>query len=291
MSTIQKHLNFATNQLNSVSDSARLDAEVLLAFVLKKNRSYLRAWHDKTLNTSTLALFESLISQRLEGVPIAYITRSREFWSRDFIVSPDVLIPRPDTELLIELCLEEIPKDSTFEILDLGTGSGVIAITLAVERPKAKIIAVDASAKALTIAQKNAKQHDCKNVQFILSDWFASVPAIQFDLIVSNPPYISDDDKHLSQGDVRFEPKSALISAENGLRDIKIIAQQAKKHLTTDGQIWFEHGYNQALAVQAILNELNYVNVQTYRDLAGQLRATKASAPVDKIHLQVDCSP
>ena len=291
MSTIQKHLNFATNQLNSVSDSARLDAEVLLAFVLKKNRSYLRAWHDKTLNTSTLALFESLISQRLEGVTIAYITRSREFWSRDFIVSPDVLIPRPDTELLIELCLEEIPKDSTFEILDLGTGSGVIAITLAVERPKAKIIAVDASAKALTIAQKNAKQHDCKNVQFILSDWFASVPAIQFDLIVSNPPYISDDDKHLSQGDVRFEPKSALISAENGLRDIKIIAQQAKKHLTTDGQIWFEHGYNQALAVQAILNELNYVNVQTYRDLAGQLRATKASAPVDKIHLQVDCSP
>jgi release factor glutamine methyltransferase len=242
--------------------------------VLAKNRSYLRAWNDKKLDAPTVERFESLISQRLSGIPIAYLIGSREFWSREFNVSPDVLIPRPDTELLIELCLVQIPENSPFYLLDLGTGSGAIAVTLAAECPNAKVFAVDASPAALEIAQKNAHFHECQNVEFILSDWFSVVPKIEFDLIVSNPPYIPADDEHLSQGDVRFEPKTALIAAENGLSDIKAIATEAKNYLKPHGQLWFEHGYNQAEDVQHILIALNYFEVQTYHDLAGQPRVT-----------------
>jgi release factor glutamine methyltransferase len=278
MTTIQHHLNLAADNLIVVSDSPRLDAEVLLAFVLAKNRSYLRAWNDKILDPSTVERFESLISQRLEGVPIAYLIGSREFWSREFIVSPDVLIPRPDTELLIELCLAQIPENLPFKILDLGTGSGAIAVTLAAERPNTKVFAVDASFAALEIAQKNSHFHMCQNVEFILSDWFSAVPKIEFDLIVSNPPYIPAEDQHLAQGDVRFEPKAALIAAENGLSDIKVIATEAKNYLKSHGQLWFEHGYNQAEEVQHILTALNYFEVQTYHDLAGQPRVTTGFA-------------
>lgn len=275
MTTIQNCLTLAADCLASVSDSPHLDAEILLAFVLKKNRSYLRAWNDRKIDESMVIYFESLLSQRLDGVPIAYLIGTREFWSRDFVVSPDVLIPRPDTELLIELCLAQIPvNQQAFNILDLGTGSGAIAVTLAAERPAAKIIAVDLSAAALAIAQKNAFQHNCKNIEFILSDWFSAVPKMEFDLIISNPPYIPTNDEHLMQGDVRFEPKSALIAAENGLSDIKVIAVEAKNYLKPHGQLWFEHGYNQAEAVQRILKSLHYKNVQTYHDLSGMERVT-----------------
>lgn len=274
MFTIQNSLNTATHKLATVSDSARLDAEVLLAFVLGKNRSYLRAWNDKILNAQEISQFESLISQRETGIPIAYLTGTREFWSRDFFVSPDVLIPRPDTEILIEHCLEKIPQNLPFQILDLGTGSGIIAITLACECPNVKIIAVDASESALKIAQKNADFHDCQNVEFILSDWFSNVPKIKFDLIVSNPPYICENDGHLTQGDVRFEPKTALIATENGLRDIIDITKNAKNYLISNGQLLLEHGYNQAQDVQIILRNMGFTNVCTYHDLAGQPRIT-----------------
>lgn len=279
MFTIQHSLNTATQTLATISDSARLDAEVLLAFVLGKNRSYLRAWNDKILDKQSLSQFESLISQRQQGVPIAYLTGTREFWSRDFFVSPDVLIPRPDTEILIEHCLEKIPQDLPFQILDLGTGSGIIAITLACERPNAKIIAVDASESALKIAQKNADFHNCQNIEFILSDWFSNVSQRKFDLIVSNPPYICENDEHLTQGDVRFEPKSALVAAENGLRDIFNITKTAKNYLISNGQLLFEHGYNQAKDVQTILGNAGFVNVQTHYDLAGQPRITTGFLP------------
>jgi release factor glutamine methyltransferase len=274
MTTIQNHLNTATNRLTSFSESPRLDVEVLLAFILGKNRSYLRAWNDKILDAPTILQFETLISQRLNGMPIAYLTGTREFWSRDFFVSADVLIPRPDTELLIELCLAQIPENAPFNILDLGTGSGIIAVTLAAERPKANVIAVDASSAALKIAQKNALFHDCKNIEFILSDWFSAVPLIEFDLIVSNPPYISPDDEHLSQGDVRFEPKTALCATENGLSDIKKIAAAAKNYLKQNQPLLFEHGYNQSEAVQAILQSLGFADVRTHYDLAGLARVT-----------------
>lgn len=279
MSTIQNLLDNATIRLAVHSDSPRLDAEVLLACVLEKNRSYLRAWNDKPLDTLTISQFELLISKRFEGVPIAYLTGSREFWSRDFFVTSDVLIPRPDTEILIEHCLAQIPENSSFNILDLGTGSGIIAITLAAERPHAKIIAVDASSSALEIAKKNAHFHKCTNIEFILSDWFCAVPKIKFDLIVSNPPYIPADDSHLTQGDVRFEPKSALISDENGLHDIRLITEQAKNYLMPNGQLVFEHGYNQAQDVQNIFQMFSFVNIQTHRDLAGQPRITIGFLP------------
>jgi release factor glutamine methyltransferase len=274
MFTIQHSLNTATQNLATISDSPRLDAEVLLAFVLGKNRSYLRAWNDKILDAQMISQFESLLSQRQQGVPIAYLTGTREFWSRDFFVSPDVLIPRPDTEILIEHCLDKIPPNLPFQILDLGTGSGIIAITLACERPNAKIIAVDASESALKIAQKNADFHNCANIEFILSDWFSNVPQLKFDLIVSNPPYISENDEHLTQGDVRFEPKSALIAAENGLSDILDISKKAKSYLKSKGQLLFEHGYNQAKDVQIIFKNAGFINVCTHHDLAGQPRIT-----------------
>jgi release factor glutamine methyltransferase len=274
MASIQTLLDNATKLLVKNSDSPRLDAEVLLAFVLEKNRSYLRAWNDKTLDIETISKFETLISEREKGVPIAYLTGIREFWSRDFIVSSDVLIPRPDTEILIEQCLVKIPVDVPFTILDLGTGSGVIAVTLAAERPNANIFAVDASLVALEIAKKNGQKYNCQNIEFILSDWFSNVPKIEFDLIVSNPPYISFDDEHLTQGDVQFEPKSALIAAENGLSDIKKIAFDAKTYLKQNGQLWFEHGYNQAKSVREILKNLVYSDIQTFTDLAGQDRVT-----------------
>ncbi len=274
MTAIQTLLDNATKLLVKISDSPRLDAEVLLAFVLEKNRSYLRAWNDKTLDSQTISKFETLISKRKNGIPIAYLTGIREFWSRDFCVSADVLIPRPDTEILIEQCLMQIPQNAHFTILDLGTGSGIIAVTLAAERLNANVFAVDASAAALKIAKKNGQKHNCQNVKFILSDWFSNVPKIEFDLIVSNPPYIPFDDEHLTQGDVRFEPKSALIAAENGLSDIKKIATEAKKYLKSGGQLWFEHGYNQAESVQKILNNLPYSDIHTFTDLAGQDRVT-----------------
>ena len=275
MNTIKKQLDSACDLLAHHSPSPRLDAEVLLAFVLGKNRSYLRAWDDKELELVALELFTQLVEKRRVGVPIAYLTERREFWSRDFKVSSAVLIPRPETELLIELCLERLSNNEQHAVLDLGTGSGAIAITLAAERPLVQITAIDKSVEALDIAKENAARHDCQHIEFVLSDWLSALSSeATFDFILSNPPYIAQDDVHLSQGDVRFEPMSALVAADNGLYDIKKIASDAKKHLRVGGQLWFEHGYNQAQETQAILKSLNYCNVKTYVDLSGQPRVT-----------------
>lgn len=267
-------LTEAADTLALVSDSAMLDAEVLLCLALNQPRSHLRAWPDKPLQPEQLAAFLALLEQRQQGMPIAYITGNREFWSRDFQVSPDVLIPRPDTELLIELSLKLIPADEPIKILDLGTGSGIIAITLAAECPQAQISATDFSLAALRIAQRNADKHHINNIQFYQSDWFASVPATKFKLIISNPPYIAKDDNHLQQGDVRFEPQTALCAAEQGLADIKIIADAARNYLEPGGHLLIEHGYNQQQQVQALFKDLHYDKVQTYTDLSGQPRVT-----------------
>lgn len=274
MSTIKTLLANAANTLSSHSDSPLLDAEVLLGFVLDKPRTYLRAWCDNTLTDQQQISFATLIKQRQQGIPIAYLTGTREFWSRDFTVTSDVLIPRPDTELLIELSLELIPKNLAVKLIDLGTGSGIIAVTLAVERPNAQVIAVDASKAALNIAQHNAQQHQLTNIEFYQSNWFSHVPNEPFDLVISNPPYIAPDDEHLQQGDVRFEPKSALIADNKGLSDIEIIADKARGYLKPAGHLLIEHGYNQAPQVQAIFNMLAYDKVQSYRDLSGQPRVT-----------------
>ncbi len=275
MNTIKKQLESACDILAYHSSSPRLDAEVLLAFVLGKNRSYLRAWDDKALEVESVERFSQLIKKRRAGVPIAYLTGHREFWSRDFKVSSAVLIPRPETELLIELCLERFSLDKKYTVLDLGTGSGIIAITLAVERPLIEMTAMDKSIEALAIAKENAIRHDCEHIKFVLSDWLSVLSAeTKFDFILSNPPYIAQEDVHLSQGDVRFEPLSALVAQDNGLHDIKKIATDAKKHLCVGGQLWFEHGYNQAQDTQYILKSLAYKDVKTYHDLSGQARVT-----------------
>ena len=279
MHSIKTLLAHAANSLTSHSDSPLLDAEVLLGFVLNKPRTYLRAWCDNTLTDQQISAFEALIKQRLQGIPIAYLTGTREFWSRDFTVTPDVLIPRPDTELLIELSLDIIPKNQAVNLIDLGTGSGIIAVTLAAERPNAQVIAVDASLAALAVARLNARQHQLTNIEFYQSDWFANVPKLLFDLVISNPPYIDFDDEHLQQGDVRFEPKTALIAEDQGLSDIQIIADKARGYLKPAGHLLIEHGYNQAPQVQAIFNALAYDKVQSYLDLSGQPRVTYGRKP------------
>lgn len=267
-------LRDAADALAPVSDSALLDAEVLLCLALSKPRSHLRAWPDKPLQPEHLSAFRALLEQRQKGVPIAYITGNREFWSRDFLVTPEVLIPRPDTELLIELSLNLIPTNEPFKIIDLGTGSGIIAITLAAELPHAQLSATDFSPAALRIAQLNAEKHHIDNIKFYQSDWFANLPPTKFNLIISNPPYIAEDDRHLQQGDVRFEPRTALSAAEQGLSDIKIIADTARSYLEPGGHLLIEHGYDQQQQVQALFKNLHYDKVQTYTDLSGQPRVT-----------------
>jgi len=274
MQRIKSVLNEAARTLAASSDLAALDAEVLLCMVLDKERSYLRAWPDKELQPERTALFWTLIQERQKGIPIAYITGNREFWSRDFHVTPDVLIPRPDTELLIELSLKLIPADKPVNIIDLGTGSGIIAITLAAERPHAHVSATDFSLAALRIAQLNANKHHTDNIQFYQSNWLANVPDAKFNLIVSNPPYIAEDDNHLKQGDIRFEPQTALCAGEQGLSDIKIIADTARNRLKPGGYLIVEHGYDQQHPVQTIFKDFHYDNVQTVTDLSGQPRVT-----------------
>jgi release factor glutamine methyltransferase len=271
-------LQTATERLTE-SASAVLDAEVLLCLVLQKQRSYLRAWPELDLPADLALQFWALIAQRQQGTPIAYLTGYREFWSRDFQVTPDVLIPRADTELLIERCLALIPTDKPCKVIDLGTGSGIIAITLAAERPLAELTGTDLSLAALAVAKLNAEQHQIANVQFYQSDWFASVPEGSYHIIVSNPPYIAEDDEHLQQGDLRFEPRSALSAAEAGLRDISKITQQAYARLNNGGYLLIEHGYDQQQQVQALFNDCHYQQVQTITDLAGLPRVTYGQRP------------
>lgn len=281
MPCIKSALKSAANSLAAYSESSVLDSEVLLCKVLETSRTYLRTWPDKPLTAHQLSNFEALIAKRQQGVPIAYLIGSREFWSRDFSVTSAVLIPRPDTECLIELSLQLIPPNKPVKIIDLGTGSGIIAITLAAERPQAQLSATDISLLALHVAQLNAQKHHT-HIQFYQSDWFANVPEGKFDIIVSNPPYIAADDSHLQTGDLRFEPQQALVASDQGLRDIKIIAESARYYLEIGGYLLIEHGYNQEQQVQAIFNHSGYHKIQTYQDLSGQPRVTVGYNPISK---------
>lgn len=271
--SISELLNLAAEQLTASSETALLDAEVLLCYCLNKNRVFLRVWPEYQPGAEQSARFNSIISQRANGVPVAYLTGQREFWSRNFYVNPDVLIPRPDSELLIELCLEHLADRRKAKIIDLGTGSGILAITLAAERHLAEVSATDISPKALAIAKQNADNLGV-NVRFIQSNWLDVVLDQDFDIIISNPPYISEHDPHLQQGDVRFEPDCALISADNGLKDIQLIVEQSRRHLRNAGLLLIEHGYNQQNAVQAIFKAYNYLDICTHSDLSGNPRVT-----------------
>lgn len=245
--------------------------------VLEKPRSFLHAWPEKTLARQDKSKFLQLVERRLNGEPVAHITGEKEFWSRPLRITADVLIPRPDTELLVEKTLEIIPPSATFEIADLGTGSGAIAIALATERRECKITATDNSAQALLIAQQNCQALNINNVRCLKSDWCDLLEHKDYDIIVSNPPYIAENDPHLLQGDLPREPITALISGTDGLDDIKIISHQARLHLKTGGSLMLEHGYNQKEQVHNILEKLGYADIQCHHDLAGQPRVTSAT--------------
>ena len=263
-------------QLASCSDSAKLDTQILLGFVLEKDRTYLLTWPEQELTNQTVQEFLTLLQRRIFGEPIAYIVGVQEFWSLSFRVSPATLIPRPDTEVLVELVLENFGEEDSLHCLDLGTGTGAIALALASEQPNWQIDAVDFNIDAVKLAQQNAKALQLTQVNIFHSDWFSAVNHYKFDVIVSNPPYIDVLDENLTQGDVRFEPDSALVADENGLGDIKYIAQQAKNYLTSQGALFFEHGFEQGEAVRNILIDLSYNNVETVRDFNGHERITWA---------------
>ncbi|WP_130538081.1 peptide chain release factor N(5)-glutamine methyltransferase [Thiomicrorhabdus indica] len=274
--TIEQVIQLATDALFGLSDSPKLDAELLLCHVLECERSYLYTWPEKILGNDQVLAFRELLQKRQQGHPIAHLIGEREFWGLPLKVTPDTLIPRPDTEVLIETALTLLPagQNTNLRILDLGTGTGAIALALKSERPNAQVSAVDFSEDALNIAKINSQNLNLP-IQTLHSSWFQSLPAGEyFDLIASNPPYIEENDKHLTQGDVRFEPITALTSGVDGLEDIRLITKQSIDYLLPDGWLILEHGYNQGEAVREILAENGYQTVETRQDYGGNDRVT-----------------
>ncbi len=266
--TIESILQESQQQLITVSPSARLDAEVLLAHALETNRTYLRTWPEREISAEQAKKFTALFTRRLSGEPIAYLIGQRDFWDMTLKVSADTLIPRPETEHLVELALEKIPTDAHWNIADLGTGTGAIALAIARERPHCQVVATDISAAALAIAQENITQLGVTNIQLKQGAWLEPLTRQVFEVIVSNPPYVHPEDPHLKQGDLRFEPSSALQSKPDGLTDIRTISTKARQHLTSPGWILLEHGYDQGSAVKTLLNKLGYQEVNIAIDLA-----------------------
>jgi len=270
--TVAGLLDAATARIAAALDlprrDARLDARVLAAHVLRVDAAWLIAHDTDSVAAVDHAALESLLARRLTGEPIAYLVGVREFYGRRFRVTPDVLIPRPETELLVEQALLHLPADAPQRVLDLGTGSGCIAITLALERPRATVTAIDRSPAALAVARHNTDSLNAQ-LQFLLGNWFDPLTDQRFDLIVSNPPYVAAGDSHLRQGDVRFEPASALAAENHGLADIHHIIRHASAHLTPGGWLWLEHGYDQRNAVQNLLRDAGWSAVQTRLDVAG----------------------
>ncbi|WP_299201172.1 peptide chain release factor N(5)-glutamine methyltransferase [uncultured Amphritea sp.] len=268
-------------RLSGSSESPAADVELLLCHILECNRTFLFTRREHQLTAAQQTTFEQLLQRRIQGEPVAHLIGSRGFWTLDLEVNAATLIPRPDTECLVEKALELMP-DSAARVLDLGTGTGAIALALASERRDWQLVAVDRVAEAVILAEINRQRIGLANVTVIQGSWFEPVTGV-FNLIVSNPPYIDPDDPHLRQGDVRFEPLSALIAEDNGLADIRHIATQAREYLVKGGMLLFEHGYDQAAAVQQLLLQLNYSDIDSAQDYGGNDRITWAvwnSAPL-----------
>jgi release factor glutamine methyltransferase len=253
-------------------DTARLDAEVLLAYTLEKTRSHLHAWPEKLLSAEQQTQFQQLLQARIQGEPVAYLTGQREFWSLPLGLTPATLIPRPETETLVALALEVIPADSTALIADLGTGSGAIALAIAHERPRCRLLATDISPAATEIAAANAQQLGINNIEFHTGDWCEPLAGRQYDVIASNPPYIRSNDPHLQSGDVRFEPRSALAAGPEGMDDLEKIARCAGHLLKTGGWLIMEHGYDQGEQATHILEANGFQAVTDHTDDAGLSR-------------------
>lgn len=266
--------------LSLEGNEAKFEAQLLLQNVLNVNRAWLLAHESDALQDKIKADFESLLARRLLGEPIAYILGQREFFGLNLIVTPDTLIPRPDTETLVETALDKIPTDTPFTLLDLGTGTGAVALAIAEHRPEAQVTAIDASSGALDIAKRNANQLDLTQVDFRLSNWFSALEGERFNLIVSNPPYIEQHDIHLTQGDLRFEPMSALASGTDGLDDIRQIVDNCLLHLHPQGWLMLEHGYNQAHLVTDLMAQSGLIDITTIKDLGANDRVTIGKNPL-----------
>ena len=256
------------------SDSARLDAEILLAKAINKTRTWLYTWPEHVPALPEQHLYLDMLRRRRAGEPVAYLTHGREFWGLDLKINPCVLIPRPETELLVQSLLATLDGIDTARVADLGTGSGAVALALASERPRWRIVATDSATEALDLARENAARLGIDNVSFMPGEWLAPLAGMTFDAIVSNPPYVAEGDPHLAQGDVRFEPAHALVSADNGLADIRRIATDSPACLADGGWLMVEHGFDQGPAVREIFDAAGFIDVVTYKDLAGHERIT-----------------
>lgn len=260
-------------------DEARHEAERLLLHAIERPRSWLFAHATDPLPGPRQRAFDALVARRLAGEPVAYLTGRRGFWTLDLEVDGTTLIPRPETERLVELALARLPDDARCEVADLGTGSGAIALALASERPRAQVLATDRSAGALAVAARNAAHHGLRNVAFAQGAWYAPLAGRRVHLIASNPPYIAEGDPHLQQGDLRFEPGSALASGVDGLDDLRLIAADAGRHLLPGGWLLLEHGHEQGAAVRALLRQAGLEQVETLQDLERRDRVTLGRQP------------
>lgn len=279
MITIAQTIDMVNTALLVVSESSRLDAELLLSAVLNIERSYLYSHADRVLTTDEHAAFVVLYQRRLTGEPIAYILGRQEFWSLSLDVTRDVLIPRPETELLVELALQCLSKKPIAVVADLGTGSGAVALALARERPEWTLFATDLSRPALVVAKRNATRLRLANVEFSCGSWCNALPEIKLDAIISNPPYVLEDDMHLAKHVAAFEPRMALISGVDGLNAIREIVVGSIEKLLPGGWLLLEHGCDQARQVAGLLDTYGFVDIATYQDLAGHDRVTVASQP------------
>ena len=272
--TIRAILEDATRRLEALSDSARLDAELLLARAIDMPRSYLFAHPEEPLDELAVGRFEEALRRRLAGEPMAYIRGTREFWSLELMVTPATLVPRPETEVLVDLALREIPRRADWNVLDLGTGSGAIAIAIAKERPLASVTATDSSAAALEVARQNARQHEIPNVQFLAGDWTEPVRDKRFNVIVSNPPYVRSGDEALDA--LHREPRDALCAGEDGLDAIRVLARDCGPLLEPGGALLIEHGADQREAVEELLRKHGWKEITCHTDYAGLPRVTIA---------------
>lgn len=278
MSRISELLQEAARTLE-VSDTARLDAELLLAHACGKNRTWLRTWPEREPDPAELELFQALLARRAAGEPVAYLLGERGFWTLSLQVTPATLIPRPDTELLVQTALELAAGAAALPVADLGTGSGAIALALAVESPDWRLTAVDASREALTVAAANAARHGIANVEFVHSDWLTALAGRQYGMVVSNPPYIAADDPHLAVGDLRFEPRTALVAGMRGLADLRRIITDAPGVLVAPGWLLLEHGFEQGEDCRGMMQARGFVDVDTRLDLDGHERVTLGRWP------------
>lgn len=269
-------LQALSSRLEAVSESPRLDAEILLGRAIDMPRSYLFAHPEDSPDAAALARLEETVQRRLAGEPMAYITGTREFWSLELLVSPATLVPRPETELLVDLALRHLPRDAELRVLDLGTGSGAIALAIAKERPMASIVAVDQSAAALAVAEQNARQLLLTNLRFVHGDWTAPVRNELFDMIVSNPPYVREDDAALEK--LGSEPRAALVSGSDGLDAIRALATSCGDVLRAGGFLMLEHGAEQQREVSTILQKSGWIETACHKDYAGLPRVTTAQS-------------